>query len=90
MSTHTRKPVKVQAIFFDGTNAKDVVAFAKENDGEARNGGRYVSVSNNVPSNVRITKDSWLVFDADGAFKRYNVEEFDKLFRKYPATRGSK
>lgn len=87
----TRKPVKAKAIFFDGTNAKAVVEFARENGAtEARNGGRYVKVMNNVPSSAKLTKDSWLVFDADGRFVRYNVEEFSRLFRKFPATRGEK
>ena len=76
-----RRPFLVKAIQFTGSNGRDVVTFAKglSDKVEARNGGSYVSI-HYYEHSARLRKNDWLVHDADGVFRKYDVETFAKLF----------
>ena len=76
-----RRSIQVKAIQFTGSNGRDVVAFAKglSDKVEARNGGSYVSI-HYYEHSARLRKNDWLVQDADGVFRKYDVETFAKLF----------
>lgn len=57
------KPISVEGIQFTGTNGRDVVQFIRYHAGEARNGGKFVTMMNEH-GKTTIRKGDFVTFDA--------------------------
>ena len=85
----THKPTKIQFVQFDGKNGRDIVAWIKENGGEARNGGRWVKFTNAYTNQefVVAVGDRVVKGAIEGDFYTIKPEAFDVSYKPVPAKR---